>query len=158
MIICMWRGEGEKNHHSFRESWEFHDDDERLFITSSKRYTGLYCNDLNYKNLFTIIWDNFRKHRWWKGREKKMFAEKLSMMHLSLFCFLLLRLCVYASQRYWQWRSLILIFIIAFFFWLKYSMTPTNSSPDFVKNFCFSCMHGKWLRYHRAYTDENFIL
>lgn len=42
------------------------------FYYVEEEHWHIYCNDLNYKNLFTIIWDNFRKQRRWKGREKNV--------------------------------------------------------------------------------------
>lgn len=97
-------------------SREFHDDDERLFITSSTRNTGTYIssNDLKYKNLFTIIWDNFGEK---EEREKNCLQKNYRWCISDLAFFFSASVCI-TSQRYWQWRSLILIFIIAFFFLL----------------------------------------
>lgn len=131
MIICVYEQDFEAKHHSFRESFTMM---MSAFLLHRRRGTlaHISCNDLKYKNLFTIIWDNFGEK---EEEREKLFAEKLSMMHLR-FGFLLLRLCMHHITKVLTVKIVNFNFHHSIFFLaVKYSMTPTNSSPDFVQNF-----------------------
>lgn len=125
------------------------------FYYVEEEHWHIYCNDLNYKNLFTIIWDNFRKQRWWKGREKNICRKIIDDASQILLSSSppLLYVCI-ASQRYWQRRSLILIYIIASFL-LRFRWRQPIRLLTLSRIFASRA----WLRYHQAsYTLKNYFL